>query len=396
MTFRNRTTLAALLLAVLLVTVGCVTPRIGEKWPALSVMTVEGRTAIVVAYTDRIELLNPATGRPVELLNTEGDVRRDEQGNARVWRVNGSDAENAQFFAQPIAITDPESGEESLLFASLNEAIFPVDAFTARIDTLGIDLNGAMLAQPAVDDSSFYVPYKFGGVEALNRSTYDITWRFDTLEGVWATPLLDNGTLYIPSVDHFVYAVDSETGQERWRANLEGGVVATPLLYEDHLYVGSFARKLFKISLSGDIVGEYAAQNWVWGAPVVYDGTLYVADLAGYVHAIDPNTMQAEWSIQIAERGIRPSPLVTEDYVVVASRDGRVYWINRTGGTRAFQAEVEGRPEILSDLVLVRSEDVVGVTGVVEDIVIVGTVDLGRMVAAFRLDDGRLNWTYRR
>ena len=380
--------LTTLAIVVMLLTVGCVTPRIGESWPALSLVDINGQPRIAAAYTDQAVLLNPTTGNAAELLNTEGETRLDENGNPRIWRIMGGDVEGAQFFTEPIRQDD-----DTLLFAALNEQVFRVDTLTARIDPLGIAVGGQVLAEPVLSDTMLYVPFKLGGVQALDRDNDESQWEFPTDEGIWDAPLLHDGTLYVPSVDHFLYALDAETGAERWRADLEGGVVATPLLYNDHLYVGSFNRKLYKVNLSGDVVATYEATNWVWGAPVEYDGTLYFGDMGGVVHAVNPDTMTEVWSAQVAERGIRPSPIVTEDYVVVGSRNGRVYWLNRVAGDVDFDREVEGTPELLSDMLLLRAADVPNLE---EDLVIVGTVDLGRMVAAFTLENGRLNWIYGR
>jgi outer membrane protein assembly factor BamB len=392
MNLHKHVRLTALAIAVLLLTVGCVTPRIGEKWPALSLIEVNGQTHIAAAYTDQITLINPVTGQTANLLDTEGNIRVDQNNNPREWRVLGGDADGAQFFTDPIRQDD-----DTLLFASLNEQVFRVDTVTARLQSPGIDVDGAVLAEPAMSDTMLYVPFKQGGLQAVNRDSLAIAWKFQTQEGIWDTPLLHEGVLYVPSVDHFLYALDAETGAERWRADLEGGVAATPLLYNNHLYVGSFNRKLYKVAImgaqAGEVVGTYDATSWVWGSPVEYDGTLYITDMGGAVHAVNPDTMQAVWSEQVADRGMRPGPLVTEQYVVAASRNGRVYWLNRNSGGLLANEEVEGAPELLSDMLLVRAEDVEGLS---EDRVIVGTVDLGRMVTALPLEPGSSRWTYSR
>ena len=63
---------------------------------------------------------------------------------------------------------------------------------------------------------------------------------------------------------------------------------STPLLANDRLYIGSFDKSFYEISLDGAILSEYATQNWVWGTPAIDEyGIVYVADLSGFVHALD-------------------------------------------------------------------------------------------------------------
>jgi outer membrane protein assembly factor BamB len=127
---------------------------------------------------------------------------------------------------------------------------------------------------------------------------------------------------------------------------------------------------------------------------------LYAADLAGYVYALNPDDLTQIWGTKAASRGIRPAPLVTDEFVVAASRDGKVYWLARETGEVVFSKEVEGRPEILSDLLLLEptaaSEDAEGEDGenaettpelkIDEPMVLVATLNNSHLVVAMPLD----------
>lgn len=370
--------------------------RQGTGWPALSTLTLNGQTVIAVAYAGQVELLDPNNGKdPLVLRDEEGDVALDSEGNARRWVIQGAAFENAQFFSSPLLLED--GSEPTLLLPTYNNLMLEFTFDSARvIDPAGIPLQSGVLADVATSDDLFFVPYRNGDVQALDRETYEEVWRLDTQEGVWATPVLQDGVLYVSSIDHFLYAVDAETGESVWSnpVDLEGAVAASPLYADGFLYVGSYSHKLYKIDASnGEIVAEYEGNNWIWGTPVLYEDAIYYTDLSGYVYALNADDLTLIWEERHAERGIRPAPVVTDEFVVAASRDGKVYWLDRETGSLVLDRELEGRPEILSDILLLEADPEAGVD---DAIIIVGSTDPGRLVGAFSLENSLPIWVYDR
>lgn len=383
--------LILLVFTLMFVSTGCVAPRFGISWPALSTVELGGKTQIVVAFESQVNMINPENGAPTRLINLDGEVRYDERGNPRIWILHGNENDNAQFYASPYLLDD-----ETLLFPAYNERILEVDLLTARPNTVtGISIEKPTIVEMLVTPDRFYISTVENGLLAIDRTTYDVIWRFETEEGIWAKPLMVNNTLYFGSLDHNLYAINADTGEPVWReaVNLEGAVVATPLLVDDFLYVGSFSHKLFKVSLDGQIVGVYEGRNWIWSTPVYQDGMLYYADLSGYVHAVNANTMEDVWSVPAGERGIRPSPLLIDNTLIVAARDGRIYWLDTRDGTIVFDRTLEGNPEILSDLLYIPADES---EGRMDALVVVGTSDPGRLIAAYTVDNGRAVWVYGR
>jgi outer membrane protein assembly factor BamB len=140
------------------------------------------------------------------------------------------------------------------------------------------------------------------------------------------------------------------------------------------------------------VVSQIRLRNWVWSQPVLANGVLYVADLSGFVYALNPENLAIIWETQVSPRGIRPSPLVTENYIIVASRDGKVHWLG-PNGTKVMERQVEGGPEILSELVYVPANLEAGIN---EPLILVATVDMGRLVVAFSEQTGVQRWSYAR
>lgn len=385
---RYRLLVFAILATVLLS--GCVGSRQGVSWPSLGVVELDGEQHVVVSYTNQVAILSPDVGSPARLINpVTGEVRRTENNDPRTWVLEGGENNNAQFFSNPLPLDN-----DRFLVADHNNRLLEVDSITATVEqTTAIEDH--VVADMLLADGVLYIPFQSGNVSAMLLEDRSILWTYPTEEGVWAKPALVGDLIVFPSLDHFIYAVDKDSGELAWRADLEGGIASTPLIIDNRLYVGSFNKGFFEVSLEdGEILNQYETQNWVWGTPAIDDdGIVYIADLSGYVHALDTNdNLSLVWSVQVATRGIRPGPVIYEDRVIVASRDGVVYWLDSRDGLVVNDQEIEGRPELLGDLLLIEPSETFDID---EPLVIVSSVNTGELLIAFGID-GRQMWVYKR
>lgn len=385
---RRRLGILLLLTLMLLMLPACVGARMGVSWPAIGLIDLNGETHIALAYNNDVALLNPSNGLPARLVNPlNGDVLRDNENNPRTWVLRGSENEGAQFHTAPVRIDD-----ETVIIADHNRRLLRVDSVVVEVQR-SFPLVDKVVASPLESDGILYVPFQNGGLSAISLEDYRELWRFPTEAGIWAQPLLVEEMLILSSIDHFLYAIDRLSGQPIWSIDLGGAVASTPLFANDRLYVGSFNKSFFEISLDGAIVGEYATQNWVWGTPAIDEnGIVYVADLSGYVHALDTGGLRERWSVQIAERGIRAGPLVYQERVIVSSRDGKVYWLDRYDGELINAREIDDRPELLGDMLLLEPSETLDID---EPLLLVTSVHDGRLLIAFGVD-GRQTWVYPR
>ena len=386
---RKRLGLVLLLTLTLLTLSACVGARMGVSWPAIGLIDLNGETHIALAYNNDVTLLTPSNGLPARLVNPlDGDVLRDGENNPRTWVLRGSDNGGAQFHTVPIRIDD-----ETVVVADHNRRLLRVDSVVVEVQR-SFPLADKVVANLLEAEGVLFVPFQNGGLSAVSLDDYREVWRFHTEAGIWAQPLLVDDLLILSSIDHHLYAIDRATGQLIWSVDLGGAVASTPLLANDRLYVGSFNKSFFEISLDGVILGEYATQNWVWGTPAIDEnGIVYVADLSGYVHALDSSSgLRERWSVQIAERGIRAGPLVYGERVIVSSRDGKVYWLDRFDGELINAREIDDRPELLGDMMLLEPSETLDID---EPLLLVTSVHDGRLLIAFGVD-GRQTWVYPR
>jgi outer membrane protein assembly factor BamB len=390
--------LLALVLLLSLLVAACVPFRLEASWPALSVIAETGN--VLLTYNDRIVMIDPASGELVKLRNADGEVRVDEAGNPRTWQFTGTEGQARQFYSAPVQLN-----AETLLVATYNsERVYEVDLPTARINSsIQVTLPGQVIADLVLTDNLLYVGISERNLVALESPQLRQRWIFETGQGVWSEPTVVDDVLYFASLDHNLYALNAETGEELWRLDLQGAAPGTPLFHNDRLYIGSFARKIFAISTEGDILSEYETADWVWGEPVIEDGILYAADVSGVVYALDARAgnFRELWRSNVASKGIRARPVVTGDYVIVGSRDHRLYWLNRqTGQVIEDEPTVETvqnrrirelAGEILSDMLLIEPGNGVNIE---EPYLLVSSVANEELLVAFKVSNGERMWFY--
>ena len=375
--------LALSLIALTLIIAGCSPTRRGTSWADVTLIN-DGQT-LLVAYNDYIIQIDPANGRLIPLRNSAGEVRTDESGAQRSWQVAGGET-SSQFFTTPIWLND-----DRLLVADYNNKLLEVNATLAEVEPgTEVELPGHVIADPVLADNVLIVPFSDHDIAAYDAETYDQMWSYETERGVWAQPIVMDGVVYFSGMDHHLYALELETGREIWKLELEGALASAPLYHEGHFYVGTFGRKIYDVSMDGEILAEYDTENWVWSTPVLFDDILYATDLSGRVYALDiSNGLSEIWKVRASSRGIRPSPLVTQDYIIVGDRGGRVFWLERPTGTVLTELTKDAGGEILSDIVLVQREEPF------EPLVVVSTVRDSQLLVAYTLDSVA-QWTYDR
>lgn len=382
------------LLVVMLALVSCTGARVEATWGNLS---LTGNPAtIVFPFYDRIVMLDPVTGQPLQLVDNDGNTRLDDQGNPRIWEVPDAGQRNAQvqFYTTPMQLND-----DTLLFASYAGRLYEVDTATGRINNgTGTPMAGQSVGNPLLVDGTIYLGYNQGDLQALDaaNSTFPPIWTLDTEHGIYGQPILLDGTIYTASLDHNLYALDAETGSIEWQTDLNGAITSAPALSADQsaLYAGSFANALYKVNLDGQIVSSVPASNWVWGTPAVSGDMVYFGDVSGNLYAAQDtgDALQLVWGpVPVATNAIVATPLVTDSALVVGSRDHNVYWVDPATGATLQTRQTKG--EVLGNLLLLEPSDSVPVG---EPMVVVSTMAHEELVIAFSLDNGERLWAYSR
>ncbi|MEF8858438.1 MAG: PQQ-binding-like beta-propeller repeat protein [Halolamina sp.] len=187
---------------------------------------------------------------------------------------------------------------------------------------------------------------------ALDPDTGEVLWRRDGGSHEETTVAYRDGTLYVGT--HGPRVLDARTGEERWRA--DGG--QTLAVSDDGVYAAEFSNG------EGDLYGYdpdgeerfHLSLGKIVGSPTVADGTVYVVDNDGTVHAVDAVTGAMDWSQSSLDNGKLFTGLAVRDGTLVLpaghgstsygidTATGEVLWAQQT-------AMVTGRPVVGPDWV---------------------------------------------
>ena len=234
---------------------------------------------------------------------------------------------------------------------------------------------GAIVARPVVANGTIYISSSDGRVYALNTTYGDLKWESEPLAGkLWTSPVIIGDTLYVSTFDGYIYALSTETGELLdWSFASEAGFASSPVIYGDAIYVGSFDRHLYAIEIGNNVTmwkfpQEKQAGNWFWASPIVNEGIVYAGCLDGKLYAIEAKTGEELWEFDTGGP-IVSSPLFADNLLIVANEAGNVYVINPNtgGGERIRNSENDSRPTINAQikaslcaqegLVYIRAED---------------------------------------
>ncbi len=154
------------------------------------------------------------------------------------------------------------------------------------------------------------------------------------------------------SYDCFIYSIDPITGKMNWKLETDNYQNGTPSRIGKNLFIGGcdgFLRAInpetgsqtFSISLGG----------YIPSSPACLDEMVYVALHEGEIVALDSSKKEIKWRLKPDEESeFLISPLVNDEFVIIASRKGKIKILDRETGL--LQRSINHPSEIISEPVI--------------------------------------------
>jgi outer membrane protein assembly factor BamB len=213
----------------------------------------------------------------------------------------------------------------------------------------------AIVADLAMSEDALYVASSNGRVYSLDKGSGDENWKREDIpvlagnaekpENLWTSPVVHDGAIYVSTFDGHIYALSVETGKlSDWSFESEAGFASSPVIYEDTIFLGSFDRYLYAVNVTIDsdepvwkFPEEKPAGNWFWASPIVNEGIVYAGCLDGIVYAIESETGKELWQFESQDSRGKPAaivspPVLAGDLLIVANEAGNVYVIDPETG----------------------------------------------------------------
>ncbi len=289
---------------------------------------------------------------------------------------------------------------------------------------------------PAIVGQTVYVGAMDGTLYALDLASGKKQWQYRAEGGIKAAPAVRAGAVYVGDLAGQFHCVEAATGKKRWSVPTKGPILSPANFFQDKIVFGSDDHHIYWVTPAGKVAGQVKTGGQVHGAPAVVGDRILVGGCDKSLHVVDPiagkrvtvldleghvgasvavrgdhlyvGSMENRflavdwkkgailWSYQ-PQRGAQPfyaSAAVTEDLVVVASRDRCVRALQRQTGkeiwTFATRGRVDSSPVIVGQRVVAASLDghlyVLDLTRGTE----LARFDLGAMAGSPAVGGGRL------
>lgn len=385
-------------------------PRCGQEQPAVQIPTAPGHPcwqACVPGNPARHINLAQVEGRPVLVVPWGYQPRWGQPGrpDGGVTLFSWEDGRElgAIHLGRPVqgGVSLAPGGEGSEVSAICGTALAGVGGGQGELIALDLSageerwrvpLGGAVRGAPAVDNLRVYAAACDGRLYCLDLRNRQPVWPepVEIFEGpteIPASPLIvrEKGMVQAIIVATYgsvnrrlpgrVVAVD-ESGRILWNEEAGGHVHGTPVVARGRVYVTAF-RDLpsagvltafdlrrgqpawpqpFVIQAQPD---EHRRYN-LSASPLYHRGVLYVGSLNHYLYALDADTGEVHWKIELGG-GIATVPAWVEGLLIVGCNDGKVYGLDPEAKevvwTWEIGASVLTDPQVLNGLIAVAAHD---------------------------------------
>lgn len=330
------------------------TPVLGERIP---VLTYESGAEIDPATADvQVQLpaaeVNAAWAQPGGNAAKTGGHLALGQNLAPAWRVSIEGSSNkARLGAAPVVadgklfVVDVR-GVVRAFDAGSGARLWSAEIGNAKVSPKGASTAAAFGGGVSFEAGKLYAANGLGDVASIDATSGAIGWAVRPGGPLRGAPTVANGQVYVISQDNQVFALKLEDGSVVWTsagtletagvfgvaapAAAQGTVVTGFSSGELNAYRYENGRIVWQDALSRTSISTAVASlSDIDASPVIDQGRVYAIGQGGRMVAMELNTGQRLWELNIA--GIE-TPWLAGDWIYVVTDDARLLCIARTSG----------------------------------------------------------------
>ena len=207
-----------------------------------------------------------------------------------------------------------------------------------KVDTDGEIKGGATIlpAIPATGVPRMMFGSHDGKLYCLNAATGEQLWAFDTLGPVNGSQAIGDQYTFVAGCDRpFLRVVNVNTGEQHAEIPLDDSLlIASPALVGSVLYFGTPDGEVVALDWQSAspplVLFRYQAQQEIHSSPAVTDELVLIGSRDKRLHAINRLTGEKVWTSEVPSP-VSSSPVVVGERIFFGSADRHVYGVNFSG-----------------------------------------------------------------
>ena len=168
------------------------------------------------------------------------------------------------------------------------------------------------------------------GLYALNPTTGDTVWRFDTELPLGNSPTVHNGILYVGGYDRKLHALNAVTGAHLWSYDgAKAGYDTNPLVIDNKVVLGNRDGYMYAIGVHGSpnqglLLWKFKADGPIHLSASYKNGVIFFAANDNHAYAISVSNGALIWkSAKLPGDGYQSYwPVIYQDKVIFAAASG--------------------------------------------------------------------------
>ncbi len=218
-------------------------------------------------------------------------------------------------------------------------------SFPLRVKWKVYNSSKGIVSTPVVADGLVFFGSFDKNLYALDASSGQIRWKYETGGAVVTSPAVSNGVVYFGSADGSFYALDANTGKKKWSFQaaaspnkIETAIQSSPVINDGIVYFGNNEGRMFALDADkGTKIWEFTTNFKIDESPAISDGMVYFPSNM-VLYSIDAKTGNLIWKSQI-QNGLGSTPTVDNGMVLY---DDDVHLLAYNGNTGDVVWKVSG------------------------------------------------------
>ncbi len=210
---------------------------------------------------------------------------------------------------------------------------------------------GPIRTAAVISGNNVYLGSADGNVYCLNKEEGTLIWKYQTGGALTGSPTIAANSVFIGGRDNFVYHLNSASGKLIWKFKMQADVAdydagwdyfsPAAVVHEDRVLIGSGDGNMYALNISnGEILWQFKTGGRIRATALVDKDVIYQPSNDGFVYALDVDSGKLLWKFETMGAKYKPEdyafdrssifakPLVRENILVLASRDGNTYGVD--------------------------------------------------------------------